>query len=154
MEARQSIFVAANYEVDESSSLLNIVVMLLFRRNHQNSANPSGVALTKTEESMPSTAQDKPSVQHPHSDDDDDMAEQDDQPEPVKLLKEKAQFDEITVWGHDRLPAADDTFVKGIEEWIAFAEAVCVARKNSCLRLTLNLADPHNNSRRPVAGSQ
>jgi ribonuclease H2 subunit C len=29
------------------------------------------------------------------------------------------------VWGHEELPAADDAFVKGAEEWLKMAEAVC-----------------------------
>jgi ribonuclease H2 subunit C len=44
--------------------------------------------------------------------------------EPVKVLDALATFDEITVWGHDQVPATDDPFVKGIEEWISFAEAI------------------------------
>jgi ribonuclease H2 subunit C len=56
------------------------------------------------------------------ADDEDD--EPADKPEPVKILQSNASFSEITVWGHDMLPAADDPFVKGIEEWIAFAEAI------------------------------
>jgi Ribonuclease H2 non-catalytic subunit (Ylr154p-like) len=58
------------------------------------------------------------------NEDDGDASEEEAHAEVVKLLKEEARFDMITVWGHDRLPAADDKFVKGIDEWIAFAEAV------------------------------
>lgn len=50
----------------------------------------------------------------------------DDKPEPVKILQSTSTFNEVTIWGHDMLPAADDPFVKGIEEWIAFAEAIHV----------------------------
>ena len=48
----------------------------------------------------------------------------DDKPEPVKILQSAVTFKEVTVWGHDMLPALDDPFVKGIGEWIAFAEAI------------------------------
>lgn len=41
------------------------------------------------------------------------------------ILEEKARFAELIVWGHDELPGKGDVFVKGVEEWIAFAEAVC-----------------------------
>ncbi|RWQ94715.1 putative ribonuclease H2 subunit C [Paecilomyces variotii] len=44
--------------------------------------------------------------------------------EPVKVLETQATFDEFVVWGHEIMPAADDPFVKGVEEWIKFAEAV------------------------------
>lgn len=44
--------------------------------------------------------------------------------EPLKILETQATFDEFVVWGHEIVPAADDPFVKGVEEWIKFAEAV------------------------------
>ncbi|KAI4122242.1 MAG: hypothetical protein LQ347_006573, partial [Umbilicaria vellea] len=43
--------------------------------------------------------------------------------EPVKVLEEAASFEEIVVWGHEAVPTSDDPYVKGVEEWIAFAEA-------------------------------
>lgn len=44
--------------------------------------------------------------------------------ESIKILEAVATFDDVTVWGHDQVPSSDDAFVKGIEEWIAFAEAI------------------------------
>jgi ribonuclease H2 subunit C len=44
--------------------------------------------------------------------------------EPVKILESQAVFDNFVVWGHEIPPAADDTFVKGVDEWIKLAEAV------------------------------
>jgi ribonuclease H2 subunit C len=46
--------------------------------------------------------------------------------EPVKILEMNGTFEDLVVWGHEVLPAADDTFVKGVEEWLQFAEAVCI----------------------------
>lgn len=46
--------------------------------------------------------------------------------EQVKILEEQGGFDEVVVWGHEAVPAADDPFVKGVEEWVRLAEAVCV----------------------------
>jgi ribonuclease H2 subunit C len=46
------------------------------------------------------------------------------QPESVTVLEGNTTFDHVIVWGHDVLPAADDPFVKGVEEWISFAQAV------------------------------
>lgn len=51
--------------------------------------------------------------------------EEGEQDEPVKVLQKQATFGEYMVWGHEMIPAADDTFVKGVEEWVKFAEAVC-----------------------------
>ena len=44
--------------------------------------------------------------------------------EPVKILEKQATFQDVMVWGHELMPAADDPFVKGVEEWVRFAEAV------------------------------
>lgn len=44
--------------------------------------------------------------------------------EDVKVLEEIGTFDEVIVWGHEQMPAGDDVFVRGIEEWIGFAEAM------------------------------
>lgn len=46
------------------------------------------------------------------------------QEEPVKILEKQATFDEYVVWGHELAPAADDSFVKGVEEWLKLAEAM------------------------------
>ncbi|KAJ5674249.1 Ribonuclease H2 subunit C [Penicillium macrosclerotiorum] len=44
--------------------------------------------------------------------------------EPVNILETQGTFDGMVVWGHEVLPASDDTFVKGVEEWIRFAETM------------------------------
>lgn len=43
----------------------------------------------------------------------------------VKVMEEMGRFDEMVVWGHEVLPdEGEDEYVRGVEEWIAFAEAV------------------------------
>lgn len=42
----------------------------------------------------------------------------------VKMLEVKAEFEELVVWGHEVVPEGDDVYVKGVEEWVGFAEAV------------------------------
>ncbi|PLB39721.1 ribonuclease H2 subunit C [Aspergillus candidus] len=44
--------------------------------------------------------------------------------EPVKVLEKQATFQDVMVWGHEFMPAADDPFVRGVEEWVRFAEAM------------------------------
>ncbi|RAL12154.1 ribonuclease H2 subunit C [Aspergillus homomorphus CBS 101889] len=44
--------------------------------------------------------------------------------EPVRILEKQGTFKEYTVWGHELVPAADDAFVRGVEEWIRLAEAM------------------------------
>ena len=53
-----------------------------------------------------------------------DEDSEDEEVEPIKVLDEVASFDEMVVWGHEIIPGKDDTFVKGVEEWIGFAEAI------------------------------
>lgn len=45
--------------------------------------------------------------------------------EPVKILETQGTFEHMMVWGHEHLPAADDVYIKGVEEWVRFAETVC-----------------------------
>ena len=56
--------------------------------------------------------------------DDDDDDDEPDLPEPVKVVEQVSTFDEMTIWGHDHTPSSDDSFAKGVEEWISFAEAI------------------------------
>lgn len=42
----------------------------------------------------------------------------------VKVLEQVATFEELVVWGHEVRPGEDETFVKGVGEWIAWAEAI------------------------------
>ena len=56
--------------------------------------------------------------------------------EPIKVLEEVATFDNLIAWGHEALPEVDDPFVKGVDEWIRFAEAVhcgslCIGRRST-----------------------
>lgn len=44
----------------------------------------------------------------------------------VKVMEEQSEFEDIMVWGHEALPEdTSDPYVRGIEEWIAFAREVC-----------------------------
>lgn len=134
MEARLPISAAANYEVDKSSSQRNTEVVYLLPDCACRSQLTEALGLTviRTEETLPVVSDEAQTTLHkqPYEDEDEeDMLEYESQAEPVKILKEEANFDAITVWGHDRLPAADDSFLKGIEEWVAFAEAVCISQQ-------------------------
>lgn len=42
----------------------------------------------------------------------------------VGTLEEVAKFEEVIIWDHEAIPSGDDAFVKGMEEWIRFAEVV------------------------------
>lgn len=42
----------------------------------------------------------------------------------VKVLEEQSSFEEIVVWGHESTMNEEDPYVRGVEEWVGFAEAV------------------------------
>ena len=44
--------------------------------------------------------------------------------EPVAVLEEVGAFEKIVVWDHEKVVEDDDGVVKGVAEWIRFAEAV------------------------------
>ena len=41
------------------------------------------------------------------------------------IMEQHATFSDVIVLDHEAVPASDDVYVKGMEEWIHFAEAVC-----------------------------
>ncbi|KAL2070482.1 hypothetical protein VTL71DRAFT_13508 [Oculimacula yallundae] len=43
----------------------------------------------------------------------------------IKIMEEQAGFEEIIVWGHEVMPdGMADPYVRGVEDWIAFAESI------------------------------
>ncbi len=62
------------------------------------------------------------------SEEDKGAEEEDDQDIEVEvaIMEERAQFEEVVVWGHEVLPdGMADPYVRVMEEWIACAEQVC-----------------------------
>lgn len=49
--------------------------------------------------------------------------EEEEEPE-VKIMEEKGVFDEMMIWGHEAVMDESDPYVRGLEEWIGFAEQV------------------------------
>ena len=44
--------------------------------------------------------------------------------EDTTVLNEIGSFDNLFLWNHESMITEDDAFVKGLSEWIGFAEAV------------------------------
>lgn len=42
----------------------------------------------------------------------------------TRILENQGSFDNLMIWEHEKVPGTDDVFVKGVQEWIQFAEAV------------------------------
>src|SRR5437773_12006405 len=90
------------------------------------------------------------------------LAEMEDNDEAeVKIMEESATFSELVVWGHEALPEdASDPYVRGIEEWVAFASKVCLGAHLCCIEMLMmrrfiyfhkkNWQHPRRQSRREV----
>ncbi|KAL6719137.1 hypothetical protein ACLMJK_003374 [Lecanora helva] len=52
----------------------------------------------------------------------DEEAGREENEEELGRLSKIGSFEEVIIWGHDSCVPTDDLFVKGIEEWIGFAE--------------------------------
>lgn len=50
--------------------------------------------------------------------------EREEEQEEITLLNEVGSFDKLLIWNHESMVEADDTFVKGLCEWMGLAEAV------------------------------
>ncbi|KAL2817386.1 ribonuclease H2 non-catalytic subunit-domain-containing protein [Aspergillus granulosus] len=81
-----------------------------------------GIVATHTDRELPTTAS--------RNTTDVEVEEVDgEREEPVKVLEKQATFGDFVVWGHETIPPADDPFVKGVEEWVRFAEAMHMEHK-------------------------
>ena len=59
-----------------------------------------------------------------HDKGDEEGEEGEEEQEEATILKEVGSFEKIVVWNHESMVSEDDAFVKGVSEWIDFAEAV------------------------------
>jgi ribonuclease H2 subunit C len=82
-------------------------------------ANYTGAVLHMTDKLVPQARTD-----NGHMEDGDDVEET---PEEVKIADQVGEFDEVVVWGHGgEVEAGQDMFVRGMQEWVGFAEAMHV----------------------------
>lgn len=91
-----------------------------------------GVVVEKTDDILPRAPRavlPRPDVvAEGEEDGEEEDEDEDEEQEPeVKLLSQVAEFDGLTVWGHEALPEdVEDVYVKGVEEWVRFARKVRV----------------------------
>ena len=77
---------------------------------------------------------------------DTEAEEVDDPPDEIKIAEVSKTFEKFIVWGHDSLPdATSDPHIKGVQEWIAFAQKVGST--------TLAQFSAHTKTRKPDAWS-
>jgi ribonuclease H2 subunit C len=83
-------------------------------------SNYTGAVLHMTDKLAPQTRTDNGKTEE----DDDDIEEA---PEEVKIAEQVGEFDEVVIWGHGgEVEAGQDMFVRGMQEWVGFAEAMHV----------------------------
>jgi ribonuclease H2 subunit C len=97
-------------------------------------ANYSGHLLQKTNALVVS----KPKARIPRPRDEEEVEDEEEEeeelPQEVKVVEEKGRFDEILVWAHESVPAEEeDVYVKGLGEWIGWAERVSCLPLLSCV---------------------
>jgi len=86
--------------------------------------NYTGAILHITDETLPRTQSQS------HASMDNDPMEEDEEDEEevtvdVKVAEKVGDFEEMVVWGHGgEIDGRQDAFVRGMEEWISFAEAI------------------------------
>lgn len=82
-----------------------------------------GVILSSTDQKL---------LQEPQASEEEEEEEKE-QPEEIEILEGQAEFDEVMVWGHEALPdESTDPYVRGVGEWIAFAEQVGSGPRFQC----------------------
>jgi hypothetical protein len=92
----------------------------LHARNLKVPKGYKGVVAVKTERVLPSQRKEVEEKEDP-----DDEGEGEQEPEPeIKVIEEESSFDEFVVWGHEAVMDEGDPYVRGVEEWIGFAEGV------------------------------
>ena len=54
----------------------------------------------------------------------DEGEQREEEQEEITMLNEISAFDKLLIWSHESIVEGNDAFVKGLSEWIGFAEAV------------------------------
>ncbi|KAI0402749.1 ribonuclease H2, subunit C [Xylaria palmicola] len=72
-----------------------------------------------------SDAKPEASTKHDLVDEDEEAADNQEDQLEVGAMKRKASFDELVIWGHESTSDSSvDPYVRGMEEWIEFAEKI------------------------------
>ena len=86
--------------------------------------NYTGAILHVTDKQLPQT---RTQQQQPADEDDEDAEVEESMPVEVKIAEQVGEFDEIIIWGHGgEVDGSGDAFVRGMNEWVGFAESMHV----------------------------
>lgn len=89
--------------------------------------NVIGVVVTPTDKKLNTSERQDDRMVTGQRTDYEEEEDEDDEP-AATILESQGTFSNLIIWDHEKIPAADDPFVKGINEWIRFAEAVSLIR--------------------------
>ncbi|KAI9797436.1 MAG: hypothetical protein M1833_005476 [Piccolia ochrophora] len=82
-----------------------------------------GVVLGQTGQTLPQNGRTQDAVGFNSLELEEDNEDEDGVPKDVRILEERASFNEIVVWSHEAPPdQRSDPYLKGVNEWCAFAE--------------------------------
>ena len=86
--------------------------------------NYTGAILHVTDKQLPQT---RTQQQQPADEDDEDAEVEESMPVEVKIAEQVGEFDEVIIWGHGgEVDGSGDAFVRGMNEWVGFAESMHV----------------------------
>jgi len=86
--------------------------------------NYTGAILHVTDKQLPQT---RTQPQQPADEDDEDAEVEESMPVEVKIAEQVGEFDEVIIWGHGgEVDGSGDAFVRGMNEWVGFAESMHV----------------------------
>ncbi|KAI4671645.1 uncharacterized protein J4E78_000141 [Alternaria triticimaculans] len=86
--------------------------------------NYTGAILHVTDKQLPQT---RTQPQQPADEDDEDAEVEESMPVEVQIAEQVGEFDEVIIWGHGgEVDGSGDAFVRGMNEWVGFAESMHV----------------------------
>ncbi|KAI4942128.1 hypothetical protein J4E91_010327 [Alternaria rosae] len=86
--------------------------------------NYTGAILHVTDKQLPQT---RTQPQQPVDDEEEDAEVEESIPVEVKVAEQVGAFDEVIIWGHGgEVDGSGDAFVRGMNEWVGFAESMHV----------------------------
>ncbi|KAM3424037.1 hypothetical protein BST61_g11412 [Cercospora zeina] len=86
----------------------------------------TGIVAQKTTRQLPQPTRPRTNASsHDAEDEEEEEEEQHCLPPEIFILEPHAEFHSITIWSHEKVPSnEEDCYLKGVEEWIGFAESI------------------------------
>ncbi|KAF1993300.1 ribonuclease H1 small subunit [Amniculicola lignicola CBS 123094] len=89
--------------------------------------NYTGVVLQMTDKTLPTQSESQSQNHESNAQEDEEEGEDETEQVEVKIAEQLGSFDEVVVWGHGgTVDEGEDVYVRGVREWIGFAEAMHV----------------------------